>query len=312
MQVQEELQRFVPQRDTVLTVGVFDGVHLGHQRLIDYLKRQALPGDHLAGVVTFRGHPRVVLSPGTTLHFLTSLDERISLLNNLGIELVVPLTFDREMANLTAHQFLGLLQVHLRMRGLVIGPDFALGRRREGDVNVLHRIGKESGFWVEVVSPGMANGEVISSTAIRRALSGGDIAKANRLLGRRFTLTGRVTHGDERGKQLGYPTANLEVDSEQAIPGDGVYATVTHLGLQVYPSVTNIGRRPTFGKGERTVEVYLIGFDGVVYGEEIKVEVVDKLRSEKHFPTREALIEQIGRDVQAAVSILEKVEHDRS
>ncbi len=308
MQVEEELQKFAPQRDTVLTVGVFDGVHLGHQRLIDYLKRQALSGDYLPGVVTFRSHPRLVLSPGTALHFLTSLDERIRLLKELGLELVVPLTFDRELANLTARQFLGLLQGHLRMRGLVIGPDFALGKNREGDVNALHEIGKESGFWVEIVSPGMANGEVISSTAIRQALSRGDIAKVNRLLGRRFALTGRVIHGDERGKQLGYPTANLAMNKEQAIPGDGVYVTRTYLGHHAYPSVTNIGKRPTFGKGARTVEVYLIGFDGAVYGEEIKVEVVEKLRSEKHFATPEALKEQISRDVQAAVSILERVE----
>mgnify|MGYP003932269695 CR=1 FL=1 len=288
----------------MLTVGVFDGVHLGHQRLIDYLKRQALPGDQLPGVVTFRSHPRVVLSGGVSLHFLTSLEERISLLKELGVELVVPLTFDRELANLTAEQFLHLLQRHLRMRGLVVGPDFALGKGREGNANALHKIGKESGFWVEVVSPGMANGEVISSTAIRQALSKGDIAKVTRLLGRRFTLNGRVIHGDERGKQLGYPTANLEVNPEQAIPGDGVYATRTYVGRNAYASVTNIGRRPTFGKGDRTLEVYLIGFDRAVYGEEIKVEVVEKLRSEKHFPTPEALKEQIGRDVQAAVSIL--------
>ncbi len=305
MQVEEELQRFAPQRDTVLTVGVFDGVHLGHQRLIDYLKRQALPHDFLPGVVTFRSHPRLVLSPGTSLHFLTSLDERIRLLKELGVQLVVPLTFDGELASLTAGRFMGLLQQHLRMRGLVIGPDFALGRGREGDANTLHRIGKESGFWVEVVSPGMANGETISSTAIRQALSRGDIAKANRLLGRPFSLIGRVVHGDERGKQLGYPTANLAVNPEQAIPGDGVYATRTQIGSSAYPSVTNIGKRPTFGKGERTVEVYLIGFNRAVYDEEIKVEVVEKLRSEKHFPTADALTEQIGRDVQAAVSILE-------
>jgi len=311
MRVQEELQRFVPQSDTVLTVGVFDGVHLGHRRLVDYLERRALGEDRQAGVVTFRSHPRLVLSPRTKLHFLTSLDERIRLLKELGVELVVPLTFDRELANLTARQFLGLLQVHLRMSGQVVGPDFALGKDREGNVNSLHQIGKENGFWVEVVSPGTANGEVISSTAIRQALSGGDVQKANRLLGRRFTLMGRVTHGEERGKQLGYPTANLEVNPEQAIPGDGVYVTVAYLGLQAYPSVTNIGRRPTFGQGERTLEVYLIGFDGMVYGEEMKLEIVDKLRSEKHFPTREALIEQIGRDVQAAVSILEKVGHDQ-
>lgn len=308
MQVEEELKRFAPQRDTVLTIGVFDGVHLGHQRLIDYLRRQALPGDHLPGVVTFRTHPRMVINSGATLHFLTSLEERIRLLTGLGVELVVPVTFDRELANLTARQFTSLLQQYLRMRGLVVGPDFALGKNREGDASALHKIGKENGFWVEVVSPGMANGEVISSTAIRQALSRGDMAKVNRLLGRRFSLAGKVVHGDERGKQLGFPTANVEVSPQQAIPGDGVYAARTYLGARDYPSVANIGKRPTFGKGERTVEVHLIGFNGLVYGEDIRLEIVERLRPEKHFPTPEDLKQQISRDVEAAVSILEKVQ----
>jgi riboflavin kinase / FMN adenylyltransferase len=307
MQVEEELKRFAPQRDTVLTIGVFDGVHLGHQRLIDYLKRQALPGDKLPGVVTFRTHPRLVINSATTLHFLTSLEERIRLLEGLGVELVVPLTFDREVASLTAREFTTLLQQHLRMRGLVVGPDFALGRKREGDASALHKIGKESGFWVEVVSPGMANGEVISSTAIRQALSRGDMAKVNRLLGRSFSLAGKVVHGDERGKQLGFPTANVEMSAQQAIPGDGVYVARTHLGARAYPSVTNIGKRPTFGKGERTVEVHLIGFSGLAYGEDIRVEIVERLRPERHFPTPEDLKQQISRDVEAAVSILDKV-----
>jgi len=149
---------------------------------------------------------------------------------------------------------------------------------------------------------------VVSSTAIRQALAKGDVARANRLLGRSFALSGQVIHGDERGKQLGFPTANLTVPTIQALPEDGVYATRAYLGSHTYASVTNIGKRPTFGEGGRTVEVYLIGFNGVAYGKEIKIEIIERLRAEKRFPTPEDLKAQINRDVEKAMSILEKVE----
>ena len=308
MRAEDELRGFTPQRETVLTIGVFDGVHLGHQRLIDSLKREAATRDYLPGVVTFCPHPQQVLSPRTSLPQLTTLEERLRLIRELGIDLVVPLSFDQELAQLSARHFVALLQAHLKMRGLVIGPDFALGRNREGDVFSLHDLGKEVGFWVDVVSPGIINGDVVSSTAIRQALAKGDVAKANRLLGRSFALSGQVTHGDERGKQLGFPTANLTVPTIQALPEDGVYATRAYLGSHTYASVTNIGKRPTFGEGDRTVEVYLIGFNGVAYGKEIKIEIIERLRDEKRFPTPEDLKAQINRDVEKAMSILEKVE----
>ena len=308
MRAEDELRGFTPQRETVLTIGVFDGVHLGHQRLIDFLKREAATRDYLPGVVTFCPHPQQVLSPRTSLPQLTTLEERLRLIRELGIDLVVPLSFDQELAQLSARHFVALLQTHLKMRGLVIGPDFALGRNREGDVFSLHDLGKDVGFWVDVVSPGMINGDVVSSTAIRQALAKGDVARANRLLGRSFALSGQVIHGDERGKQLGFPTANLTVPTIQALPEDGVYATRAYLGSHTYASVTNIGKRPTFGEGDRTVEVYLIGFNGVAYGKEIKIEIIERLRAEKRFPTPEDLKAQINRDVEKAMSILEKVE----
>jgi len=308
MRAEDELRGFTPQRETVLTIGVFDGVHLGHQRLIDFLKREAATRDYLPGVVTFCPHPQQVLSPRTSLPQLTTLEERLRLIRELGIDLVVPLSFDQELAQLSARHFVALLQTHLKMRGLVIGPDFALGRNREGDVFSLHDLGKDVGFWVDVVSPGMINGDVVSSTAIRQALAKGDVARANRLLGRSFALSGQVIHGDERGKQLGFPTANLAVPTIQALPEDGVYATRAYLGSHTYASVTNIGKRPTFGEGDRTVEVYLIGFNGVAYGKEIKIEIIERLRAEKRFPTPEDLKAQINRDVEKAMSILEKVE----
>jgi riboflavin kinase/FMN adenylyltransferase len=305
MQIEDELAGFAPERDTVLTIGVFDGVHLGHRQLIEYVKRQALARDYIPGVVTFRNHPLQVLSPQTHLLRLTNLDERTSLLRQLGIELVVALSFTPELAQLAARDFVTLLHKHLRMRGLVIGPDFALGRNRQGDIYSLRTLGKEFGFWVEAVPPRLINGDVVSSTSIRQALAKGDVSKVKRFLGRPHALSGQVGHGVERGRQLGFPTANLEVNSSQTVPSDGVYATRAYVGGRAYPSVTNIGTRPTFGGGERTIEVYLLGFEGALYEEQLRLELIERLRSEKRFSKPEDLQAQISQDVEQARSILE-------
>ena len=306
MQVEEELAEFAPQREAVLTIGVFDGVHLGHQHLIEYLKRQALVRDYQSGVVTFAKHPQQLLSPQTPIRYLTSLEERIELLKQLGVELVVPLSFTVELAQLSARHFIALLQSHLRMRGLVVGPDFALGQGREGDVFFLHSLGKELDFTVDVVSPKIIDEESVRSTAIRQALSQGDIQKVSKFLGRPFSLSGQVTHGVERGKHLGFPTANLAVKSDQALPADGVYVTRAYLGNRAYSSVTNIGQRPTFGEGERTVEVYLLDFEREVYGEKFRIELLERLRDERRFSDPEKLKAQIGSDVERAREILQK------
>ena len=307
MLVEEELAKFTPEQKTVLTVGVFDGVHLGHQHLIDYLKWQALVRNYLPGVVTFRSHPRQVFSPQTPLPFLTSLEERTNLLKQHGIELIVPLSFTPELAQLSARQFVALLQSCLKMQGLVVGPDFAMGRGREGDVFALHSLGKKAGFWVDVVLPQVVDGEVVSSTTIRQALAEGNMPKVERLLGRPFSLSGQVVHGAKRGKHLGFPTANLAVNTDQALPPDGVYATRACLSNHAYPSVTNIGSRPTFGKGGRTVEVYLLDFERKLYGQGLKIELVERLRAERRFSTPEELTTQISRDVEQAKSILRKL-----
>jgi len=307
MKVEEELKEFTPQRETVLTIGVFDGVHIGHRRLMDYLKRQALAEDRLPGVVTFRSHPQHIMSPKTPLYRLVTLDERIRLIKEMGIELVVPLSFNLELARVPARDFIGLLQKHLRMQGLIVGPDFALGKGREGDAIALRKMGKEMDFWVEVFAPQMIDGEVVSSTVIRQALLGGDVKKVTRLLGRPFVLHGRIVHGEERGKELGFPTANLTFSRGQALPEDGVYVTKAYLGGQPHPSVTNIGKRPTFGENRRTVEVYLIGFSGEIYGEDLRIELVDRLRDEKRFASPEELKAQIGQDVERATSMLKQV-----
>jgi len=302
--VEEELARFSPEKETALTIGVFDGVHLGHQHLIGYLTSQAQQKDLISGVITFRCHPQHVLSPQTRLPYLTSLTERVNLLQGVGVELVIPLSFTLELARVSADEFVAWLRKHLKMRVLIVGPDFALGRGREGDVFRLQSLGQEMGFSVVLVPPMVQGGEVISSTAIRQALLQGDASKAKRLLGRPFSLSGEVVHGKARGRSLGFPTANLAVDSNQLVPADGVYVTKAYIGGEVFPSVTNIGRRPTFGGQERAIEVYLLEFKADLYKQELKIEFLERLRGEKQFTSAEELAAQIRKDVEQAEVIL--------
>ena len=304
MLAEEELAKLEPERETVLTIGVFDGVHVGHQHLLEHLKSQAKMKDCLTGVVTFRCHPRAVLSPDTKLPYLTSLEERTRLLKEFGIDLIAILSFTPDLAQLGAHQFVILLQRYLKMRGLVIGPDFALGCGREGTASVLYALGKETGFTVEAVPPMMLEGEMVSSTAIRDTLSAGNMEKAEKLLGHPFSLGGRVARGAERGRILGFCTANLDLNARQALPPDGVYATRANIGNQTHQAVTNIGKRPTFGNEERTVEVYLLDFEGDLYGHKMRIEFLKRLRDEQHFDHVDELKLQISKDVEQARAIL--------
>lgn len=312
MGVKEELARFKPAKDTLLTIGVFDGVHLGHKRLISELKERARKQNLMSGVVTFRRHPQEVLSPETQLPYLTDLKQRENLLKNEGVEVVVTLSFTNELAKLGVREFINLLREYLRMHGLVIGPDFALGRNREGDVNALYALGKEMGFTVDVVSPVMINSEVISSTAIRKALADGNMKKVHSLTGRLFSLHGRVVSGEGRGRELGFPTANLGVSPGQALPADGVYATRAYFGGKIYQSLTSIGTRPTFDGKERVVEVYILDYKGDIYGQEMRIDVVERLRGEERFKNADELKKKVAEDVKRGRAILNSQKQGRS
>lgn len=306
MRVEEELARFSPSKDMVLTIGVFDGVHLGHKHLLSQLKELAQRENSLSGVVTFRQHPQAVLSPQTKLPCLTDLTQRIRLLKNEGIEAIIPLSFTHELVQLSTRQFIDILRKHLRMRGLVTGPDFALGRNREGDTDTLHTLGRELDFSVTVVPPMVVNGEIVSSTAIRNALAEGDMKRVRKLIGRPFSLHGHVNPGTGRGKGLGFPTANLNVGSQQALPPDGVYATWAYIADNAYPSVTNIGQRPTFGDSKRIVEAYILDYHGDLYGQELRIDIIERLRGEQRFDTADELKKQIAEDVRQGRAILNR------
>jgi riboflavin kinase/FMN adenylyltransferase len=305
MQVDNELAQFLPPKETLLTIGVFDGVHLGHKFLISKLVSLAAQQNLLSCVITFRQHPRDLLSPKTKLLYLSTLPEREQLLKNEGVDIVIALSFNRELAKLSARQFVSLLQKHLKMRGLVIGPDFTLGRDREGDAALLRSLGEEMGFSVTIVAPKTIDGEVASSTVIRQALADGNMEKVTRLLGRPFSLLGKVTHGEHRGTGIGFPTVNLTVDAKMALPPDGVYATRAYIGEDEFQAMTNIGRRPTFGDNkERTIESFILNYNQEIYDKEVKIEIIQRLRDEKHFDSIDELKTQIAEDVKRGTAIL--------
>ena len=298
--IERELARHTPNRPTLLTIGVFDGVHLGHQHLLRHLVTRAHEKGCQAGVVTFKTHPEKVLKRRDTIPWITTLQERVRLLKAAGINMVAPVTFTRGLANLTAREFVLLLKKHLKMCDLVLGPDFALGKHRQGDPDYLRKLGEELDFRMEVVKPARLGDEVISSSAVRKLLADGDINKVNVMLGRHFSLDGRVVVGDRRGRTLGFPTANTRVQPEQAMPKDGIYATIAYRDDRPLPSVTNIGVRPTFDGAKRLVETYIMGYDDDLYGKKLKIDLVARLRDEMKFNSAEELKEQMGRDVEKA------------
>lgn len=305
MLVEEELARFSSKKESVLTIGVFDGVHLGHQRLISELLNQAKKGKMISGVVTFRHNPEKLLSHRNKLPFLTDIEERLELLKQEGIKIVIPLSFTPELARLSAREFVTLLQKYLNMRGLVAGEDFALGKEREGNTENLKRLGKSMKFDVIVVPPLTINGETVSSTTIRKALAAGDMVKVRTLTGRPFNLTGKVVTGYGRGVSLGFPTANLEIASGHVLPPDGVYAGRAYINSNNYQSMINIGKNPTFGLNKRTVEAYLMNYHGDLYGADLQLDIISRIRDEKKFDSTEELKKQVAEDIRQGKKILD-------
>jgi riboflavin kinase/FMN adenylyltransferase len=307
MKIVEELQKIKPQQETMFTIGVFDGVHLGHQSLLSYLKEKAHQNGWLSGVITFISHPETVLGSQNQLPWLDSLENRIELIKSMGIEIVIALNFTAELRQLSARDFVQLLKEHLKLRGLIVGPDFALGKNRQGNVEQLHLLGKQMGFDVEVVPPLIVNGEVVSSSLIRQVLAQGDMKRTANLLGRPFKIRGLVVPGDHRGRTLGFPTANIDIKPGQASPGDGVYVTIAYTDSKPLPSVTNIGIRPTFGGGQRMVETYIINHKAELSGKTLSVTFIDKLRDEKRFTSSDELKTQITRDVEQEKLVLREI-----
>jgi riboflavin kinase/FMN adenylyltransferase len=297
----EELRRYAPGRPTALTVGVFDGVHLGHRYLIDALKARAGERGLASGIVTLHPSPVQVLRPDIRIAYLTSLEERIELLRATGVDTVAPLTFTSEVAELSAADFLRLLRETLDMRFLLMGPDNAFGRGREGTPARCAEVGEELGFDVEVLERPLAgDGARLSATAVRQALAAGDMERVAALLGRPYSLRGPVVRGHERGRAIGFPTANIAVTPDRALPAFGVYVTRSHVAGRTYASATNVGVNPTFDDPLPSVETHILDFEGDLYGRELRVELLHRLRAEMKFASVGELARAIAADVEAA------------
>jgi riboflavin kinase / FMN adenylyltransferase len=296
--------RTIPERatsPTVLAIGNFDGLHLGHRALLDRLTGKARELGLPASVMTFEPHPRELFSPEQAPARLTSLREKLDLLECCGVERAYVLHFSRKLASLTAEEFIEKVLVRgLAVRHLIIGDDFRFGRGRGGDFVMLQQAGVEHNFGVEAMHTIDIDSERVSSSAVREALAGGDLEHAARLLGRPYNSSGRVVHGDKIGRRIGFPTANIQLRRKR-VALTGVFAvTVSGLGARALPGAASLGVRPTLGQSARPVlEVHLLDFDHPIYGKHVTVHFLHKLRDEAKFASLDALTEQIARDVAA-------------
>ena len=295
----------VTLQNSWLTIGVFDGVHRGHQEIIRLLTTGAHASGAPAVVLTFDPHPASVLGRAE-IGLLTLPDERAELLSSVNVDVVITERFTRELSALTAFDFMSRLKHHLGVNHLLIGYDFALGKGREGNAPRLTEIGRELGYSVEVVSALSAESGVISSTKIRKLVSVGNVTEAAHQMGHPYSLQGPVVRGDGRGKQIGVPTANIDYPHEKIVPAKGIYAGWAYVNSEKHMAAISIGVNPTFTPDKQipSVEAYILNFDEDIYGEELKIEFVARLRDELKFDSVDALVEQIWKDVEETRSIL--------
>lgn len=292
------------ETESVVTIGVFDGVHRGHQALASELVQRARHTGRIAVVVTFFPHPDKVLDQTEEHYYLTPPDERANLLLDLGVDLVITHPFDETTRQLRAIDFVTLLVKRLRLRELRVGAEFALGFQREGDIAFLRAQGRQRGFHVATVAPVTANGERIQSADLRQLVRLGDMPGAAALLGRNYSLAGEVVMGEQRGRTIGFPTANLAVWREQIVPARGVYAAWALVNGARHMAAANIGVRPTFAGESLSVEAHLLDFRSDLYGARLRLAFVERLRMEQKFAGVDELTAQIRADVVAARTCL--------
>ncbi len=306
MQLHDSLASISTTLPVALTIGAFDGIHRGHQHLIGLTCAAAQRIGGTSVVMTFDPHPDSVLHPDRPRQVLTDNAARIALIEAVGVEHLVIVPFDRELAQLTAQAFMQRVCDAMLLTELWIGPDFRLGAGGKGTGDVLAQIGNELGYSVHQVERYVLDAHEVTSTLVRHVLGDGNVAEAAHLLGRPFVVRGEVVHGDKRGRTIGFPTANLAIDPAQVLPANGVYACQVFLPGEVAPrqAVTNIGVRPTFNAVERRTEVHILDWEGDIYGETLRLAFVERLRGEQRFAGIDALIAQIGADVEQARTVL--------
>jgi riboflavin kinase / FMN adenylyltransferase len=285
--------------NTWLTIGSFDGVHIGHQKLIHELNVSAHNAGGRSVVLTFHPHPAVILRGRTGAFYLTPPNEKIRLLDQLDVDIVVTYPFTYELSQSTARDYISFLIEHFGFQQLWVGYDFALGKGREGNVPYLKVLGEEFGYSVHVVDPVQSEGQIVSSSLIRNLLVAGEVATANKLLGRHYRVEGEVVHGDGRGKRIGIPTANLETGDEKLIPGAGVYACRVLIQDRYWPAAVNVGTRPTFESTDQKshLEAHILDYSNELYDQVVALYFIERLRGEVRYQSVDELLKQIHIDI---------------
>lgn len=299
----EEYRESVPH--PVVTMGNFDGIHRGHQEIFRILRQEAKAKRGTALVITFFPHPLKVLHPDRAPRLITSLQDRVELMECFGIDLVLCLPFNEEFAGWDAERFVREILVEkLGTRKVLVGEDFRFGKNRQGDIGFLTEKGKPFGYTVQRVDPVQVDGMEVSSTRIRQFIQTGRVRESAMMLGRPYNISGTVVTGDKRGRTLGFPTANLATDAE-LLPPNGVYAVRVLLGKDPLPGVASLGVKPTFSGKKYSIEAHIFDFDQDIYGKSLRMEFIEWIREERSFPDAEALAEQIDRDARKARRIIE-------
>jgi riboflavin kinase/FMN adenylyltransferase len=310
MKIFRDINEIKFDKRTVLTLGTFDGIHLGHQQIIRKVV-ECSEEFHLRNIViTFHPHPRKVINPELQIKLLTTSEEQIEILEKLGVQNLFVINFTKEFSELTPDEFIkNYLVEKIGLSRIVIGYDHHFGKGRGGDVNFLIASGKQYGFEILQIPPFIIDNEPVSSTKIRNELESGNINKVNRMLGRTYSFSGVVVEGDKRGRKLGYPTANISLsDEDKMLPQLGIYAVLVNIDGTEHKGLLSIGKRPTFyDDGKVIPEVYIYDFNNDIYGKEIKINLVEKLRGEEKFNTAEELIRQMDIDKENGLKVLNQI-----
>jgi riboflavin kinase/FMN adenylyltransferase len=310
MQIYSDLSEINKNNNTIITLGTFDGIHLGHKQIIEKVVNDSkkISGRHF--LITFNPHPRKIVTPESKIQLLNTIDEKIQILSQIGIENLLIVNFTKQFSLQSPEEFVDKYLVNgIGVKEVVIGYDHHFGKGRGGDIDILTKSGSENNFKVSAVPEFMIGEEVVSSTKIRNALHDGDVVKAAKMLGRYYSFEGEVIQGDNRGKELGFPTANLNLkDDDKLLPQIGIYAVECIVDEIKQYGLLSIGKRPTFhSSGDIVPEVYIFDFDEKIYGKEIKVNMVERIRGEEKFDSVDELVKQMNKDKEIGIEILSKL-----
>ena len=306
LELEKQISKFTNNQETILTIGVFDGVHKGHQHLFKKLNDIASKTTKHSTVITFINHPNTILTSNFLPSYLYNTEKKIQLIKDLNVNSVIPITFNDSIASLTAVEFIEILKRKINIHTIVLGHDFAMGKDRQGTKSEIVNIGSKYNFLTANVPPYKQKDTIVSTSMIKKMILNGEVNNVSKSLGRNFEISGKVIKGFSRGKKLGYPTANIEIEPNIIKPSNGIYATFATINKKIYFSSTTIGIAPTFKEQKYSIETYIIDFEKSIYSQNITIEFIEKLRNEIKFENIETLKYQIQLDIQKTKNILNK------